>query len=535
MPVLIPAGLGTAAYLAKRFWDRQALERFGHDLPSHHYFSWRAWQHREKAGGFRVDLRDVRPGRLGGNRFGSAAPAATGGAGASAPRPPGMEVWPAAVDALVAGFAPAMALAQIDPRVVEAVDFAFREDIAEFGHLQELVRSAKALDPEAYAGWFERLKGYVGEVVAADILARQGFEVELADVPNQPGWDLLVEGQPFNVKITDDPDRILEHFAEYPDIPVITSPEVAAELPPELQDHVLALEGLEADQIAELTQETLDGIEGLDIGPSFPVVTAALSALREIRLLALGQTDLGTSLRNAALDIAGTGIGGWVGAELGAAVGTAILPGLGTVVGAILAGVAGSVMGRAITNDIKLAAFRKALEEYQEQYARFHKTATEEHNLLVARVVRTIDIHRAELLAEIQAIRRRHEEAARQARNRFWDVAQDLGKRLPELLLRAEAELAEEQQRVLAELPRSPIWRRILWPSADDLRYRAVELWFTRQRQELRRMASEFSKNLDKLTPEAMLAEARKYLSGKIFDSAALKEAVDRVVSEYNA
>lgn len=100
--------------------------------------------------GFRVDLRDVRPGLLGGNRFGSAAAAATRDAGASVARPPGMETWPAAADASVARFAPAMALAQIDPRVVEAVDFAFREDIAEFGHLQELVK--KSLGPPPNGG-----------------------------------------------------------------------------------------------------------------------------------------------------------------------------------------------------------------------------------------------------------------------------------------------------------------------------------------------------------------------------------------------
>lgn len=374
----VSVGLGAGMYALQRFWDKKALQLYRHELPPYEWFSWRAWQdkgqtRRPTAGAASAGQRTSKRGneaRDGAERVppGSEQPATAG--------VPGMETWPAAADAVVAGFSPALALVQIDPTVVEAADFAFREDLGDFGNLRDLVMNAREMDPEAYAGWFARLQGYVGEQVAAGVLEKQGFEVDWPDTPNHPGWDLLIDGQPYNVKVTDDPDLILEHFRHYPDIPVITSPDMASQLPPELQDHVLAVEGLEPGHIANMTETTLANIEAVDFGPSIPIVTAAVSAFREIRLLVQGVTDPGTSLRNAALDIAGTGIGGWVGAKIGAGIGTAILPGAGTVVGGILGGIAGSLVGRGVTNEIKLGPYRRAVERYEQEAARFRESVT---------------------------------------------------------------------------------------------------------------------------------------------------------------
>lgn len=55
------------------------------------------------------------------------------------------------------------------------------------------------------AGAMERLEGYTAERIVAAHLVAQGHIVEFADIPNQEGWDILVDGHPIQVKCVMDP------------------------------------------------------------------------------------------------------------------------------------------------------------------------------------------------------------------------------------------------------------------------------------------------------------------------------------------
>ncbi len=96
----------------------------------------------------------------------------------------------------------------------------------------------------------------------------------------------------------------------------------------------------------------------------FPFITLALSTTREIRLLSDEKTTIGDSLKNAGLDVAGTGLGGFGGAKLGAAIGTAITPGFGTIIGGAIGGLIGGLGGRFLTDKVKTVRLREVKEVY---------------------------------------------------------------------------------------------------------------------------------------------------------------------------
>ncbi|WP_324715468.1 hypothetical protein U7230_08775 [Carboxydochorda subterranea] len=131
---------------------------------------------------------------------------------------------------------------------------------------------AQASASPEFGTWLDTLKGYVGEQVAADVLRSQGAVVALTAAPNQPEWDLLVNGEPYNVKVGVDPEHVARHFQEYPDVGVITSPELAAYFP-EHADQIIALPELSNPALEHTTQQTVEAIGEVGWDFQWPIVT----------------------------------------------------------------------------------------------------------------------------------------------------------------------------------------------------------------------------------------------------------------------
>ena len=94
-------------------------------------------------------------------------------------------------------------LAAIDPHVVAAADFSSKEDVANsFDFAAHLLgRMADRWHVrESFDGLVSSQKGFVMEQLVAAKLATDGHAIEFPDASNQPGWDLIVDGQPFQVK-----------------------------------------------------------------------------------------------------------------------------------------------------------------------------------------------------------------------------------------------------------------------------------------------------------------------------------------------
>ncbi len=171
--------------------------------------------------------------------------------------------------------------ALIDPRVVAAADFSRAEslnDVFGFGSFAERVRS---LGEAARAGAENNLLGYVAEVFVAARL--NGHDVEFPTTSNNPGYDLLVDGQPFQVKCYADGSAAVEaleaHFSRYADTPVFINSDVQPAV--EASDaswveRVYYVDGYDHESVKTLMDESLEaGADLVDLGgPLFAAVFA---------------------------------------------------------------------------------------------------------------------------------------------------------------------------------------------------------------------------------------------------------------------
>jgi hypothetical protein len=115
----------------------------------------------------------------------------------------------------------------IDPMVIAAADFSRSEDIGDifqFGSFAERIGSMSA---SAVAGASNNLRGYVSEQLVAARLTEVGHVVSFPETSNNAGFDLLVDGVPFQVKCLRSLDGLREHFSKYPDMPVYANAELA--------------------------------------------------------------------------------------------------------------------------------------------------------------------------------------------------------------------------------------------------------------------------------------------------------------------
>ena len=121
--------------------------------------------------------------------------------------------------------------------------------------------------------------------------------------------------------------------------------------------------------------DSLTDMTDLDFSGHIPVMTIAMSSIREFQLLTDNKTDAISSLKNIGLDAAGSGVGGLAGAKVGALVGSIFGP-IGTLIGGIVGTVGGAVGGRMITNEVKQEPLKKAIANYQSNYEKM-KNETE--------------------------------------------------------------------------------------------------------------------------------------------------------------
>lgn len=430
--------------------------------------------------------------------------------------------WVPTLDVGLASIDEIQALTQIDPRVVAGMDFWLSEDLADFSKLKRVVAEAAAGD--GYARWLDTLKGYAAEQVAADVLVTSGARVELAAAPNQAGWDLLVDGEPYNVKVGATASHIAQHFREYPDIGVITSPELAAQFP-EHADKIIALPELSNDDLVQLVEGTIDGIDGVGWDFSFPVVTAVFSGLRELNLLLSGDTDLSSSLRNFTLDVASTGGGMWVGGKFGAMLGLPFGP-AGVLAGGILGAILGAHGMRALANRIKLANLRRAYEAFRRQQAAVEAELAERWQALQQAVLAQVDQTERELRAHLKHLEAIHRSSAERIKAGHQAAVARFAAAVPGCLEAAADRIAVDTARALAALPTTPRLARLVWPSRQDIERKGLALWSRRAQHRLRTAAEKIRRSAEAHGPLKAYEEATALLQDRLLQVAELQPVV---------
>lgn len=200
---------------------------------------------------------------------------------------------------------------RIDPLAVEGIDFARAADLSDILHLARFAEGLAALSGRSETGAIAQLHGYVAERVAAHALLAMGADVSFPATSTQAGWDLLVNGQRFQVKCLATPAGVHEHLSRYPDIPVICNSELGRYFTGD--DRVTTLAGLNHDDVVTITRGTLDGAADL-LDLQIPLIATTVGAARAATAILFSGADPVTALQAAAVGVAAGAGGGKVGA-----------------------------------------------------------------------------------------------------------------------------------------------------------------------------------------------------------------------------
>ena len=193
-----------------------------------------------------------------------------------------------------------------------------RNDLMEASE-SALASYIRDLEPNQFRGVVSNVKGIYHELLFEAAENADGDETmaTLAEATNQPGWDLefTVDGEAIGVvqlKAVASIERIQEHLAQYPDIAVLTTDEVAA-LVPGVGSSGFSNADLERDVrevLGDLPGDALHG-EIVEAAGTSLLVSAAYAAHQALqagrvdpRKLKAAMGDLGVGLTTAlALDV----------------------------------------------------------------------------------------------------------------------------------------------------------------------------------------------------------------------------------------
>lgn len=191
-------------------------------------------------------------------------------------------------------------VAAVDPTVIAAADFSRVADVGVGLSFAELAEQVLDGSDSMILGGVSRLKGYVAEKAVAAQLTAVGHTVSFPDAANEPGWDLLVDGQEFQVKFHTTLNGLQEHFQRY-DYPVIANAELIDQVPPEWADKVFFVDGLSNELVEQVTRDSLDaGVEILN--PSVISIAGAISAGRGLLAYRRGQLTGKQAIEQIMLD-----------------------------------------------------------------------------------------------------------------------------------------------------------------------------------------------------------------------------------------
>jgi hypothetical protein len=183
----------------------------------------------------------------------------------------------------------------LDPSVLQAADFSRVADLADPANFAAFAHQIEALADGSKLGAISNLKGYVAERVVASRLVDQGHIVSFPDHANQAGWDLEVDGIPFQIKNAADLGLLERHFEHY-DYPVLANAEVADLLAqakaqgalPAWADQVHFVEGYSQHDVQEVVDHSLAAGEGM-LHPHVATFAMLLNAVRNVDRYRSGQ------------------------------------------------------------------------------------------------------------------------------------------------------------------------------------------------------------------------------------------------------
>ncbi len=300
-----------------------------------------------------------------------------------------------------------MAAEGIDPRVIEALSRwrdADSHSLAALASLLTTHASDRAVDS---VGYLSALHGFVAEQITVDTLSKT-HAVVFPHATTVPGWDLIVNGQPLQIKEGTTAYELVHHALErYPNIrSFATDPATAARLKSEGID-AIGIPGLEPAHISSISERTLYGVGDLAGAGALhlPILTTVFSTCRYWSIFDSELSDGRTALGNALLDIGAQSVGSAIGLKAGAiavvASGAFALSALPITAAAIL----GALAARGAVN----AHRRKHLDYLLDHLDETRRTAETASEI-------TIELSRESLMRGLSKIDATRNDAAREAK-----------------------------------------------------------------------------------------------------------------------
>ena len=230
----------------------------------------------------------------------------------------------------------------INPMVIRAADFSRAAEVGNVFEFAAFAERWKGMSAASARGFENSLQGYTSEQLVLMRLVEDGHAVELAGTSSTPGFDIIVDGKPFQIKCGEGENIFLlaEHFEKYEDIPVIANAELAksAEGQP-WAEQVFAIEGFDLETVKDMTSDALDA--GGQIGDiPVPFYAAIVGVARNLKDLREGRMGLSDLPGEVAVDVAIRGALAVVGMKAGAVAGLVFFGPAGAVILPYVGGVA---------------------------------------------------------------------------------------------------------------------------------------------------------------------------------------------------
>lgn len=240
----------------------------------------------------------------------------------------------------------------INPQAVQGLDFARTEDLSS---LFTLSKFSEQIDPTVLTGDFAQLQGYVAEQMVAAELQSKGHDVEFPDDSNNPGWDILVDGHPFQVKDLASPEGVREHLETYPDIPVYVNEELASSFEGNPDVYV---SNISRDDVIEATSSTINHADDL-LDFEIPWITAGVSTIYNIKRVWKDDVAINQAVFNVVSDTSSRTVTGFLGQKTGVLLGTLLFGPAGGLTGAMAGAFLGASQGGRLSSGIKRTFSKK--------------------------------------------------------------------------------------------------------------------------------------------------------------------------------
>ena len=241
---------------------------------------------------------------------------------------------------------------RIDPDIVRGIDFARADDLSSITSFSVFARD---IDSSVNTGDLAQLQGYVAEKMVALELQGRGHDVQFPETSNQAGWDVLVDGMPFQVKNWASPQGVYGHFEKYPDIPVLVNEELSSHF--DGNPMVYPVEGVSHAEIVDLTKTNLNlGANLHDF--QIPMISFLVSSYFNGKLLIKKDINSLNATINILTDTFSRVAGGTAGQFSGAALGGALFGPAGILVGGAVGAFFGIGQGGRISSIVKSSIYK---------------------------------------------------------------------------------------------------------------------------------------------------------------------------------